>query len=54
MPYYINRDAGRYRETVDEYETKAKALKVLPEYQLSEHGRAFYFVSPVCRANWQD
>jgi hypothetical protein len=43
MPYYINRDAGRYRETVDEYETKAEALKVLPEIS-----SAHLLHSPVC------
>lgn len=54
MAYYINRDSGRYKETVDEYETKEEALRILPEYQLSEHGRAYYFVSTVCRPNWKD
>jgi hypothetical protein len=54
MAYYINRDSGRYKETVDEYETKEEALKMLPEYQLGEHGRAYYFVSTICRPNWRD
>jgi hypothetical protein len=54
MPYYINRQAGRYDETVDEYETKGEALKILPEYQLSEHGRAYYYISAASRPNWED
>jgi hypothetical protein len=54
MTYFINRQSGRYNETVDEYEDKAEALKVLPKYQLNDHGRAFYSVSQVCRPNWKD
>ena len=52
MAYYINRDAGRRKETVDEYETKEEALWMVPEYQMTEHGRAFYYVSGVPCANW--
>jgi hypothetical protein len=52
--YFINRQSSRYHETVDAYETKSEALKVLHEYQLSEHGRAFYYVSQVSRKNWKD
>jgi hypothetical protein len=52
MAYFINRDAGRRKETVDEYETKAEALRMVPEYQMTEHGRAFYYVSGVACANW--
>jgi hypothetical protein len=53
MAYFINRDAGRRKETVDEYETKAEALRMVPEYQMGEHGRAFYYVSGVACANWR-
>ena len=52
MAYYINRDAGRRKETVDEYETKEEAIRMVPEYQMTEHGRAFYYVSGVPCANW--
>jgi hypothetical protein len=52
MAYFINRDAGRRKETVDEYETKAEALRMVPEYQMTEHGRAFYYVSGVACGNW--
>jgi hypothetical protein len=54
VAYYINRQAGRYHETVDELDSKSEALKVLPEYQLSEHGRAYYYASPTCRDNWRE
>jgi hypothetical protein len=53
MAYFINRDAGRRKETVDEYETKVEALRMVPEYQMGEHGRAFYYVSSVACANWK-
>lgn len=52
--YFINRQSNNYHETIDEYETKSEALKVLPDYQSSEHGRAFYYVSQVSRDNWKD
>ena len=54
MSYYINLQSGRYHETVDEYADKSEALKILPEYQLSEHGRAYYYVSAAPRPNWKD
>jgi len=54
MTHYINRQSGRYHETVDEYSSKGEALKVLPEYQYSEHGRAYYYISAVPRPNWKD
>ena len=54
MTYYINREEGRYHETVDEFEDKGEALKMKGEYQLSEFGRAYYYVSQVCRPNWKE
>ena len=54
MSYYINRQEGRYHETVSEYDNKTEALKDLPEYQFGEHGRAYYYVSQVPRPNWKD
>ena len=54
MSYYINRQEGRYHETVSEYDNKTEALKDLPEYQFGEHGRAYYYVSQVPRHNWKD
>jgi hypothetical protein len=54
MTYFINRQSGRYHETVDEYADKGEALKALPEHQLTEHGRAYYYVSAAPRPNWKD
>ena len=52
MIYYINRQAGRYHETVDEFASRSEAERMRSEYQLSEHGRAYYYVSRVARSNW--
>lgn len=54
MTYYINRRAGRYHETVDEYNSKSEANQVLPDYQQSEHGRAYYYISALPLPNWKD
>ena len=54
MTYYINREGGRYHETVDEFTDKTEALAMKAEYQLSEFGRAYYYVSQVARPNWKD
>ena len=43
MIYYINREEGRYHETVDQFDDKAEALAMKSEYQLSEFGRAYYY-----------
>lgn len=45
MTYFINRQADRYHETVDEFETREQAEKMKNEYQISEHGRAYFYVS---------
>lgn len=52
MNYYINRQEGRYHETVDEFESRSDADKYCREYQFGEHGRAYYYVSRVARSNW--
>jgi len=54
MTYFVNRQSGNYDETVDEFENKAEALKMKEEYQFSEHGRAYYYVSQVCKSNWSN
>lgn len=54
MTYYINREEGRYHETVAQFDDKAEALKMKAEYQLSEFGRAYYYVSQVARPGWED
>jgi hypothetical protein len=54
MSYYINRQSGRYHETVDEFQEKSEAHKICSEYQFGEFGRAFFYVSRVPRPNWKD
>ena len=54
MTYFINRQEGRYHETVDQFDEKAEALAVKSELQVSEHGRAYYYVSQTARPNWKD
>ena len=54
MTYYINRQEGRYHETCDEFETRTEARKMCAEYQLADHGRAWYYVSSMPRSNWND
>ena len=54
MSYYINRQEGRYHETCDEYQSRSEAYKMLYEYQLMDHGRAWYYVSEKARPNWDD
>ena len=54
MTYYINRDEGRYHETVDQFDDKAEALAMKSEYQRSEFGRAYYYVSQTARPGWED
>ena len=54
MTYYINREEGRYHETVDQFDDKAEALAMKSEYQLSEFGRAYYYVSQTARPGWED
>ena len=54
MTYYINREEGRYHETVDQFDSKAEALAMKAEYQLSEFGRAYFYVSQTARPGWED
>lgn len=52
MTYFINRQSANYHETVDEFETREEAEKMKNEYQLSEFGKAYYYVSRVARPNY--
>ena len=54
MTYYINRQAGRYDETCDEYTTRTEAYAMLREYQVADHGRAYYYLSTTPKDNWID
>ena len=52
MVYYINRQEGRYNETCDEYTTRTEAYAMLREYQVADHGRAYYYLSTTPKSNW--
>ena len=52
MTYYVNRQSGRYHETVDEFDSRSEADRMCKEYQFGEHGRAYFYVSRVARPNW--
>lgn len=52
--YYINRRSGNNFETVDEFETREEAEKMKAEYQMSEHGKAFFTVSKTMCSNWKE
>lgn len=53
MTYYIQRKDSRYLETVDEFETRKEAVKMLTEYRLSDL-RARYYISTRCCAAWRE
>jgi hypothetical protein len=52
--YYVNRQSGRYHETVDQFDSRAGAERMKDEYQISEHGRAYFYISRTPRSNWKD
>ena len=52
--YYINRQEGRYNETIDEYETRHAAYSMMREYQTADHGRAYYYLATTPKDNWVD
>lgn len=54
MTYFVNRQSGNYRETVDEFNDKEEAYKMMREYQFAEYGRAYYYVSMTCFKNWEE
>ena len=54
MSYFINRQEGRYHETCDEYTDRSEANAMLREYQIADHGRAWYYVSTTARPNWNE
>ena len=53
MTYYINYQEGRYHDTCDEFDSRDEARKMCAEYQLMDHGRAWYYVSTEPRSNWK-
>lgn len=48
---YIQRKGQGYLETVDEFETRKEACKMLAEYQLSDFS-AEYYLSTRCCKGW--
>jgi hypothetical protein len=52
--FFINCESGRYHSTVDEFTDKGEAMKMAANYQSKDHGRAYYYVSRMARANWSE
>ena len=53
MNYYINYQSGRYKSTIDEFNSKEEAIKYCEKYQAGDHGRAWYYVSCTPIGNWK-
>jgi len=51
--YYIQRKDSYYLETVDEFETKEEAIKMLVEYKISDPFAEYYTSTRPC-SNWKD
>jgi hypothetical protein len=49
MSYFIQRKDRRELETVDEFETKKEALKMLKEYRMSDRTVYFYISKRPCK-----
>lgn len=55
MTYYINRKMyGLRDQTCDEYETHTDAYIAMCKYQVTDHGRAYYYLSTTPKENWND
>ena len=50
---YIQRKGQGYLETVDEFETRKEARKMLAEYQMSDPS-GYYYLSSRCCKGWKD
>jgi hypothetical protein len=50
---YIQRKCDYYLETVDEFETRKEAKKMLKEYRLSDNTANFYMSQKPCKA-WKE
>lgn len=53
MPYYIQRRGNGYLETVDEFDTRKEANRMLTEYQMADP-TADHYISSRCCANWRE
>lgn len=54
MTYYINMRAGRLNITCDEYDSHTDAYTAMCKYQVTDHGRAYYYLSTTPKENWND
>lgn len=50
---YIQRKGDGYLETVDEFETRKEAIKMLAEYCISDTSAVYYVSSRPCKA-WKE
>jgi hypothetical protein len=50
---YIQRRGNGQRETVDEFETRAEAKKMLAEYQLGDPSAEYYISTRPCKG-WNE
>ena len=46
---YIQRKSGRDLETVDQFETRGEARKMLNEYRISDNSAYYYLSSRACK-----
>jgi hypothetical protein len=46
---YIQRFDGKNRETVDQFESRREAQKMLREYQISDPSANYYLSSRACK-----
>ena len=53
--YYINIKQGSYIETIDEFETREEASKMLSEYQMAYRGTGYnIYISTKPDREWND
>lgn len=53
MKYYIQRKDSSYLETVDEFENRKEAIKMLAEYRMSDRYAYYYLSKRPCKA-WRE
>ena len=53
MKYIQRKDSYGNTETVDEFESRKEAIKMLKEYRLSDKSAYFYVSQKPCK-DWQD
>lgn len=50
---YVQRKGDGYLETVDQFDTRHEALKMLDEYRMSDPYACYYLSSRACK-DWND